>query len=74
MWLLLSLLFCLVFHNENPNISGMLLTTICNPESLLALMFRKLRQLGPVVVLEKEAVCWRGIFEQNKDPKWQPFT
>lgn len=38
-------------------------------------MFRKLRQLGPVVVvLEKEAVCWRGIFEQNKDPKWQPFT
>lgn len=40
-----------------------------------ALMFRKLRQLGPVVVvLEKEAVCWRGIFEQNKDPKWQPFT
>lgn len=32
-----------------------------------ALMFRKLRQLGPVdVVVEKEAVCWRGTFEQHK--------
>lgn len=39
-----------------------------------ALMFRKLRQLDPVVdVVEKKAFYWRGTFEQNKDLKWQPF-
>lgn len=67
--------FHLVFHIWNPNITsdatyhGFVAVNLS-----CALMFEKLRQpLTVDVVSKKEAISWRGTFEQSGDLKWQPF-